>query len=72
MLSLSIARITQFLGLDWERYVQGFETIDELFEWIEGITINGDNVGVKSKGKWRKSVTTIDQCGSLIGVAGKI
>ena len=54
MLSLSMARITEFFGLDWERYLQGFETTDDLFEWIEGIKINGDKVGIKSKGKVEK------------------
>ena len=50
-LTFCMERITHFLGLDWERYQQGFATVEELFEWIEGITINGEKVGVKSKGK---------------------
>ena len=50
-LSFSMARIAAFLGLDWERCQRGYATTQELFEWIEEITINGERVGVKSKGK---------------------
>ena len=50
-LSFEMGRIAQFLGLNWERYQHGFESVDDLFEWIEEIKINGEKVGVKRKGK---------------------
>ena len=50
-LSFDMGRIVRFLGLDWDRYQRGFETVQDLFVWIEGITINGERVGVKSSGK---------------------
>lgn len=55
-LSFSIERIATFLGLDWERYLRGFSTMDDIFQWIDGIEINGEKVGVKSKGKLEKRV----------------
>jgi len=54
VLSLDINRIGTFLGLDWQRYQEGFNTKTEVFEWIEGVTINGRQVGVKAKGKLEK------------------
>ena len=54
VLSLSMERIATYLGLDWERYLRGFDTTEEIFQWIEGIKINGEKVGVKSKGKLEK------------------
>ena len=54
VLSLDINRIGTFLGLDWRRYQEGFKTKAEVFEWIEGVTINGRQVGVKAKGKLEK------------------
>lgn len=50
-LSFCMERIARFLGLDWQRYQQDFASVEDLFEWIEEITINGEKVGVKSKGK---------------------
>ena len=54
VLSLDMKRIGTFLRLDWSRYQQGFKTETEVFEWIEGVTINGKKVGVKAKGKLEK------------------
>ena len=56
ILSLSMERIATFLGLDWEGYLRGFETTEDLFEWMEGIKVNREKVGVKSKGKLEKRV----------------
>ena len=53
-LSRDMERIAHFLGLDWERYQLGFESIDELFEWMEQVTINGKRCGVKKQGKLEK------------------
>jgi hypothetical protein len=50
-LSLDIERIILFLGLDWERYSLGFDTLEEIYEWVEQIRINGARIGVKSGGK---------------------
>ena len=50
-LSFCMEQIARFLGLDWQRYQWGFASVEDLFEWIEGIVINGEKVGVKSKGK---------------------
>lgn len=55
-LSFSMERIAGFLGLDWQRYQRGFVNVEELFEWIEHITINGERVGVKSMGKLENKV----------------
>jgi hypothetical protein len=54
VLSLDMERIAKFVGLDWKRYQEGFCTTVELFEWIEGVTLNGKRVGVKAKGKLEK------------------
>jgi hypothetical protein len=44
-------RIGEFLGLDWERYNRGFDSVEDLFSWMERIRINGKAVGVKKRGK---------------------
>lgn len=51
ILSFDIERIIQFLGLDWDRYARGFDTLEEIYEWIEHITINEERIGVKAGGK---------------------
>ena len=51
ILSLDVERIIRFLGLDWERYSRGFDTLEEIYGWIEKITINGERIGVKAGGK---------------------
>lgn len=56
VLNLNMERIAEFLGLDWERYSYGFETMEDLFEWIEALKINGEKVGIKSKGKLKDKV----------------
>jgi hypothetical protein len=54
ILSWDIERIVAFLDLDWKRYQQGFETVEEIFEWIRGVRILGQEVGIKSLGKLDK------------------
>jgi hypothetical protein len=54
VLSLDMEGIATFVGLDWKRYQKGFRTTADLFEWIEGVTVNGKRVGVKAKGKLEK------------------
>jgi hypothetical protein len=54
VLSLDMERIATFVGLDWKMYQEGFHTTVELFEWIEGVNLNGKRVGVKAKGKLEK------------------
>jgi len=51
VLSLRMSQIANFLGLDWERHQKGFDTVDELFDWIQTLTIKGERIGIKSKGK---------------------
>ena len=54
VLSLDMERIATFVGLDWRRYQEGFHTTADLFQWIEGVTLDGKRVGVKAKGKLEK------------------
>ena len=51
ILSLDVQKIVRFLELDWERYLMGFNTIEEVFEWIRGVKVNGEKIGVKAKNK---------------------
>jgi hypothetical protein len=51
ILSYDIYKVITFLGLSCERYEAGFLTVEEIFTWIEGITINNDKIGIKSLGK---------------------
>ena len=55
ILSSDIERIVRFFGLDWQHYLNGFETVTDIFEWIEGITLNGEKIGRKGRRKHEKS-----------------
>jgi hypothetical protein len=54
VLSVDMKTIVQFLGLDWERYCRGFEHVNDIFEWIRQIEMDGTKIGVKRKGKLDK------------------
>lgn len=54
LLSYDIERVVEFLRLDWDRYGRGFDSVEEIFEWIQGLMINGERVGIKAKGKLEK------------------
>ena len=54
-LSVNIEQILRFFQLDWERYCSGFETVVDIFEWIDSMKLNGERIGIKSRGKMIKT-----------------
>ena len=51
ILSYDVQRVIDFLGLNWERYTAGFDTVEEIFDWIAEVEINNERIGIKSLGK---------------------